>query len=383
MLVPIPQPVAGIERISPTVYEAARRCVARASWAVAGSHAQVPPPPRALLGVGAHAIFERARRAGLRGGTQEAWKRAAAAAFDDKVGVLFAEAHPLLRAKFETVEHIPYFHIYRARTVLIAAKLAAVAGRREEATRPSSQRSGTYIESLLTSKDGRIAGRPDVVDAAAGTVLDYKTGRVDDPHRVSDSEGRQLRLYAHLAAENDIEVGRGEIERADRVRVAIDIPPRDADVEGRRAREVLDDYRRHVSRPFVEAASPSADACRYCPCIPFCPAFWEESTADWAADCGTHLEGTVESLDGDSLLTLQVDVSRGTIGPGLVAVTRLSRKWLAVGEAELPCRGRSRSRHRCSAHRRHDRASSGSRYDCCVAMRATQYWSSCARRLAD
>ena len=336
MLVPTPPPVASIERISPTVYEAARRCVARASWAATGSRARVPLPPRGLLGSSAHAIFERIRRAGLPGGTQEEWKRAADAAFDEKVGALFAEAHPLLRAKFETVEHIPYFHIYRARTALIAARLAAVAGHRGAATRPAPKRGRTYIESLLTSRDGRIAGRPDVVDADAGTVVDYKTGRVDDPHRVSDSEGRQLRLYAHLAAENGIEIGRGEIERADRVRVAIDIPQRDAEVEGRRARETLDEYRRHVNRPFADAASPSADTCRYCPCIPFCPAFWQKSTPDWAADCGTHLEGTVESLDGDSLLSLQVNVSRGTTGPGSVAVTRLSRNWLAVGQVEIP-----------------------------------------------
>lgn len=339
MLVPTPPPIASIERISPTVYEAARRCVARASWAVAGSHARVPPPPRALLGIGAHAIFERARRADLQGGTQEEWKRAADAAFDEKVGILFAEAHPLLRAKFETVEHIPYFHIYRARTALIAATLAAVAGRRSAASRQAASRRRTHIESLLTSRDGRIAGRPDVVDADAGTVVDYKTARVEDPHRVSDSEGRQLRLYAYLAAENGIEIGRGEIERADRVRAAIDIPQRDAEVEGQRAREALNEYSRHVNRPFAEAASPSADTCRYCPCIPFCPAFWEKSTPDWAVDCGTHLEGTVESLDGDSLLSLQVNVSRGTTGPGSVAITRLSKNWLAVGEAELPCPG--------------------------------------------
>ena len=188
MLVPTPPPVASIERISPTVYEAARQCVARASWAATGSHAQVPPPPRALLGSGAHAILERARRSDLPGGTQEECKRAADAAFDEKVGALFAQAHPLLRAKFETVEHIPYFHIYRARTALIAATLAAVAGRRAAAARLVPQRRRTYVESLLTSRDGRIAGRPDVVDADAGTVVDYKTGRVEDPHRVSDSE---------------------------------------------------------------------------------------------------------------------------------------------------------------------------------------------------
>ena len=336
MLVPRPPAVASIERISPTVYEAARQCVARASWAAAGNPGRVPPQPRALLGIGAHAIFERARRAGLPGETEEERTREAAAAFAESVGLMFTQTHPLLRAKFETAEHIPYFHIYRARTALIAASLAAGASGRAEASRDAPEHWRAHIESLLASRDGRIAGRPDVVDADAGTIVDYKTAKVEDPHRVSDSEGRQLRLYAHLAAENGIEVRRGEIRRADRVCAVIDIPQRDAEVEGRRAREVLDEYNRYANRPFADAASPSADTCRYCPCIPFCPAFWEKATPDWEAECGAQIEGTVESLDGDLLLSLQVKVSRGTTEPRSVAITRLSRHWLAAGETEIP-----------------------------------------------
>ena len=190
MLVPRPPAVASIERISPTVYEAARRCVARASSAVAGNYGQVPLPPRALLGIGAHAIFERARRAGLPGETQEERTTAAAAAFDQKVGALFMQTHPLLRAKFETVEHIPYFHIYRARTALIAATLPAKVSGWAEANREAPKQQRTRVESLLTSRDGRIAGRPDVVDADAGTLVDYKTARVEDPHQVERERGK-------------------------------------------------------------------------------------------------------------------------------------------------------------------------------------------------
>ena len=116
----------------------------------------------------------------------------------------------------------------------------------------------------------------------------------------------------------------------------IEISQRDAEVEGRRAREALDEYSRHVNRPFADAASPSADTCRYCPCIPFCPAFWEKAMPDWEAECGAQIEGTVESLDGDSLVSLQVQVSRGTTDPGSVAVTWLSRHWLEVGGTDIP-----------------------------------------------
>ena len=113
MLVPTPPPVASIERISPTVYEAARRCVARASWAATGSRARVPLPPRGLLGSSAHAIFERIRRAGLPGGTQEEWKRAADAAFDEKVGALFAEGC----GSSSSTDFSPVHRLFCSRTV--------------------------------------------------------------------------------------------------------------------------------------------------------------------------------------------------------------------------------------------------------------------------
>ncbi|MDD9981586.1 MAG: PD-(D/E)XK nuclease family protein [Gammaproteobacteria bacterium] len=338
MLIPKPPAISDIDRISPTVYEAARLCVARASWTATGNRDEVPPQPRALLGLGAHAVFKLARRAGLPGATQEDRTRAAEATFEEHVSALFRKTHPLLRAKFETVEHIPYFHIYRARTALIAAALRGGQSRGAKAhadhVTPDDRR--TQLESMLTSRDGRVAGRPDVVDADSATVVDYKTGRVEDPRRISEREQRLLRLYAHLAQENGIEIRRGVIERANRARATMDIAREDAEAEGRRARDTLDAYRRFANRPFGEAANPSRETCRHCPCIPFCPAFWEKANPEWESGYGPQIEGTVESLDGDSLLSLRVTVSRGTIPRGSAVVGRLSRNWLTMGEAEIP-----------------------------------------------
>ena len=339
MLAPRPPAIADIDRISPTVYEAARLCVARASWAATGNRDEVPPQPRALLGLGAHAVFELARRASLPGEAQEGRVRAAEAAFEEHVSDLFKNTHPLLRAKFETVEHIPYFHIYRARTALMAAALPGRPSGEAEADQEAPWERRTRIESLLTSRDGRVAGRPDVVDSGSATIVEYKTGKPENPYRVSESEERQLKLYAHLAAENGIEIRRGAIERANRARAVIDISREDAETEGRRARKALDEYKRFVNRPFGDAANPSAETCRYCPCIPFCPAFWEKANPEWESECGPQIEGTVESLDGDSLLSLQVKVSRGTIARGSAVIGRLSRNWLTVGEADVPQTG--------------------------------------------
>src|SRR5690606_16452779 len=110
---------------------------------------------------------------------------------------------------------------------------------------------------------------------------------------------RQLRLYAFLAAENGIPVTKGVIERVDRERVEIQISQGEAAEEGRRALEVLDEYNRRAGESFSDAASPSREACRYCPCIPFCPAFWDTAEPGWASECGSQIEGTVETVDGD------------------------------------------------------------------------------------
>src|SRR5207249_1467863 len=87
-------------------------------------------------------------------------------------------------------------------------------------------RAAPVIETTLTSADGLLRGRPDRLDADAGEVVDFKTGNVaDDVEReVSERERRQLLLYAHLAAENEIAVRRGTIVRGNGHRATIDLP---------------------------------------------------------------------------------------------------------------------------------------------------------------
>lgn len=192
------------------------------------------------------------------------------------------------------------------------------------------------VEAVLVSKDGRVAGRADVLDAAKATVIDYKTGGAGDNESLTDSELRQLRLYAYLANENGVTITRGVIERADRTRAEVPISPQQAAEEGRRALAVLDSYNQHAGRPFESVASPSPDACRFCPCIPFCEAFWRSADVQWSDQCGTHVEGVVESVEGGALVSINLNVTRGTGANGAAVVTRLSREWLTFSGAALP-----------------------------------------------
>ena len=215
-----------------------------------------------------------------------------------------------------------FFNIYRART---AQKAARIETRSQYAGGTAEQHitaANTLVESRLVSQDKRVVGRPDVIDTNNATIIEYKTGAGPDGDTPTDSEMRQLRLYAFVAGENGIAIRRGIIERTNGDSDEVEISQTDAEIEGKRAREMLDEYNRYVGRSFNEAATPSADACRYCPCIAFCRAFWEVSEPDWETECGAQVEGTVESVEGGSLLSIHLKVSRGAGPRGQTVVTK-------------------------------------------------------------
>ncbi|TMQ06653.1 MAG: PD-(D/E)XK nuclease family protein [Deltaproteobacteria bacterium] len=336
LLVPTPPAIRKIERISPTLYEAAMKCTSRAAWLASGERKLLPPHPRALLGIGVHAVLERARSGVISGTTEDERRVGAEHVFDEKMRELFAATHPLLHAKFDGVDRLPFYNLFRARAAQMAADANVVPSARAREDTPRTGSSGSTVEAALVSRDGRVAGRADVLDAANATVIDYKTGAAGDSGPLTESELRQLRLYAYLASENGIAITRGVIERTDRTRAEVPISPQQAAEEGRRALSVLDGYNQHVGRPFESGASPSADACRFCPCIPFCTAFWKSAEAQWNGQCGTHVEGVVESVEGERLISINLNVTRGTGSRGAAVVTRLSREWLTFSGAALP-----------------------------------------------
>ena len=341
MIVPQPPVIARLESISPTVHEAAAHCLSRASWSASGDSSALPPNPRALLGIAVHAVLARAARVGIASADEDGKVQAAAGLFDEEMAALFRDTHPLVRAKFGTANRIPYHNLYRARAAFIASRSSRSPSRHahSEPSQPPVRQRSRLAEETLATRDGTITGRPDLVDVESALVVDYKTGSSPDPTTPTESEARQLRLYAHLAAENGITVRAGAIERPDGTRAEIAISREEADEEGRRAREALDEINRLSGSPFEAGARPSAESCRYCPCIPFCPAFWNESDSSWSSECGTHVEGVVESLEGSSLVSMRMEAARGTGPRGPAAISRLSEGWLRVEEADPPQAG--------------------------------------------
>lgn len=333
MRLPTPLTIGYLERITPTIYENALSCVSRASWIASGERSTVPQHPRALLGLGLHAVLEKGRTVGMKGTTPEERRQTARSLFDAEVEELHSSAHPLLKAKFSSPDRIPYYNAIRERAALLAAQVSRPRGASAGGVKSESV---VAIEKTLASRDGRLAGRPDVLDQATQTVVDYKTGTSKSGSEVSEGEARQLRLYGYLAAENNITIRRGVVLRSDRTRAELDITAQDAQAEATQALETLDRFNSFTGHAFSEAASPSPINCRFCPCIPFCPAFWDAAEESWSDSVGTHLEGQVVSIQGEALVSIELEISRGSAPKGGGVVTRLSERWLTADGSSSP-----------------------------------------------
>jgi hypothetical protein len=265
-------------------------------------------------------------------------KPAARELFDRTAQASFDAAHPLLRLKFRSAGRLPYYNSIRERAAVHA----------EAVWTPPAGRAGSgarRTEARLSSRDGRITGRPDFINEAAAEVVDYKTGAAQDTSEggVSEPEARQLRLYVHLARENGIELARGAIVRGDGRRHVVEVTQAAAEEEGAKARRVLAELNTLASTgsSFVEAATPSADACRGCPCIPFCEAFWARAEPDWAEAAGQHVEARVHevrrrSLQGVDLLGMDVEVVRGSCPLGPASMEHVPSEWTTLGGAAAP-----------------------------------------------
>jgi PD-(D/E)XK nuclease superfamily protein len=338
-------PKAGqFKRLTPTLYEAALSCKARARWMAFGDRAALPQHPQAILGSALHAVLEAAHKGNIADADQRTEARRH---FDTAAKELYERAHPLVRNKFSSPERLPYYNLFRERAALLAVGAAAssqgATHSSQAAAEATSQRGGA--EHWLETADRLLAGRSDYVNAAAGEVVDYKTGAApDDVRGMHESEVRQLRFYAHLALSSGIRVTQGAIVRADGRRVVLGISDKEAAAEGERARQTLAALNSAVDKPFEQLAEPSPRGCRYCPCIPFCRPFWLTASPDWAVDSGLHVEGRVTNVSrgmtqGMAVLALDVLIERGTVAAGPAVLEQLPESWAIADGSAAPKAG--------------------------------------------
>ncbi len=156
---------------------------------------------------------------------------------------------------------------------------------------------GAVTEELLTSRDGLLAGRPDLVLTRDGTptVVDYKSGNLSDPDTIARFS-RQTHLYAYLW--HDVHgVWPTEARLVNplaQVELVFPIAMGEASAlaadAAKRLREVTD------GGPAHEMASVG-DHCAHCPFRPWCEPYWSATDSQHHHDGRRDIEGRVLSSD--------------------------------------------------------------------------------------
>jgi hypothetical protein len=344
-LPPLPTP-ASIKSITPSFYNVALTCMARAGWQESGVLKSLPAPTGAMLGSCFHAVMAAANLSQMPGGARRI--TSAKEVFDRKAQQLFAEAHPLIRAKYASPEKFPFYFQRRARAASLAAKAHS---ERPVGPTPAASPNAGYcgpgakppllVEKTLSSRDGLITGRIDYWNGAASTVTDYKSGQKKDASgTLSESELRQMRLYVYLLRQNGHGASHAAVVRGDGETAAQEVSAAEADSEAQAARLVRDRFNELAAagESFFAMSSPSSMGCAGCPCIPFCECFWEAAQPAWEAACGTNVEGAIVRADdatvgGTTLRTLALDSSRGTGPRGALVAEQVPVQWLSLGSS--------------------------------------------------
>ena len=351
MFIPEQPVLAQLEHITPSIYEASINCLAKAAWFAFGDAGVLPQHPAAILGTTFHVVVATAHKGELPvAGVSD--RSPARGLFDKTAQKLHLSAHRLVKLKFPSSDRLPFYNLNRERAALTATPIAA--------SRPPSPGSGAgaatldspavRTESRLCSRDGRLVGRADHIDGRSSVVVDYKTGHMSEAEAgvVSDSEARQLRLYAYLAAENGTDVDTGAVVRGNGQRCEIAISPAEAEAEANLAKKQLGRLYAAVSdgASFQDLASPSPKNCSFCPCLPFCGPFWAEAQPEWDAECGPHVEGNIAEIEsrqmqGISLTTLVLSRRAGTVFAQRVSIEQIPSEWMRMDGLDLPHIGTS------------------------------------------
>jgi PD-(D/E)XK nuclease superfamily len=339
MLIPDSPIPALVERISPSLYEVLLGCPAKAVWYTQGERGKLAPHPAALLGTAFHGVMETANKGGFEGVVEER-RNSAREKFDVLAATAYSSASPLLKTKFASPEKLPFYNQQRELAALLAAEVEV-----QGTTGNHSGSSGASgAERWFESSDGKIGGKPDLLDREHQEVIDYKTGHVSDDigGAVSDRETRQLNLYAFLARDSGIEIAHGRIIRANGKQASIEISLDAANNEGVNAVAALDEYNSSINgATFDDLAQPAPDVCAMCDCLPLCDAFWNAADENWIDGCGVQVQGKVLAIQegqvqGTALVTMDVEASRGTIAPGNVTIEQVPLSWFTADGDRAP-----------------------------------------------
>ena len=166
-----------------------------------------------------------------------------------------------------------------------AARLRKVATRVVALADEAGESAEVQSELHLTSHDGRLNGKLDLVlfSASLHAVVDYKTGAVmDDEDTIASHVQEQLALYCALERERSGFWPKRAVLLPFGAQ-AVDWPV-DANVCELVVQEALDLRLRYLEyEGQAPPASPSTDVCRHCAFAPRCEAFWDAVSPEWTS----------------------------------------------------------------------------------------------------
>ncbi|MEW6071064.1 MAG: PD-(D/E)XK nuclease family protein [Planctomycetota bacterium] len=317
--------LTSISAVSPSLAEVLRLCPLRGGLSRAeGAGRFVLGQPKAWLGTAYHAVLEGAAGGGAAAAHEAAWLAAINEQHDR------ARQHPLDQ-RFGQPERWPGYHLIRAMALLRAQE---VGGPSSSTGRPGAAEGGRASrEQWLSGAGGRLVGRPDLVRGNA--VIDYKTG---DIHEQGDSAAakasyvRQLQIYAFLVKERTGRwPARGVLLPMEGPPLEVELEPLACERAAAEAVSLLDQYNREIEAGVAPTrlASPSTDACMWCPYQVLCPAFWAAAAESWsdqlgAAAIGGSAPAAPKPIHGGAALALSLRADEGTGPRGEVGLAPLN-----------------------------------------------------------
>lgn len=320
-----PIELTSISTVSPSLAEVLRLCPLRAGLSRANSAGQfVLGQPKAWLGTAYHSVLEEAARGTATISHEAAWVAAINRQHDR------ARQHPLDR-RFGSPERWPGYHLVRAMAIMRAQEIEAAS---RNACRPGGAEGGDAArEQWLSGANGRLVGRPDLVRGDA--VIDYKTGEVHEQGDTSVAKAsyvRQLQIYGFLVKESTGRwPARGVLLPMEGPPLEVELEPLACERAAAEAVSLLDQYNRHIEAGVapISLASPSPDACRWCPYQVLCPAFWAAASESWsdklrAAAVGGSASAAPRPIHGGAALVLFLRSDEGTGPRGEVGLAPLN-----------------------------------------------------------
>lgn len=314
-----------------------RKCFLSAGLSCAeDSWAYVLGNPKAWLGTAYHEVLEKLPAVVSNGSETQVLQRAetlwnqAIARLEQK-----AASHPLNHRFGSSIEWKGYYLIHETLRLRVAELFDVLTRHPKTTTDFAIDQIGAIREKQFSTMSGRLRGRIDLV--RDNEIIDYKTGKLFENAGVTSTpflKGayiRQLQIYAYiLHATTGHWPKRGLLYPAAGPPVAVDLEPATCEIEAIEAIELLDRYNKAVSLGDVRnLASPSPDACRWCPFKGICPEFWAKVSYNWATTLdgeavSGHLLADPLSVHGGAAWSVMLSVDSGTIANCEITISPLN-----------------------------------------------------------